>query len=214
MANNWLRQRSEMLAKYADGLPMKQDRIRITFNYPDSGWMPLHFHKNGEDMGFFVLSYVYDCFEPMREWLECIAESSYRKASIVNLDCERWHAVLSYEPIWFYNYKNYKGKLYFPDYGIFSVYDEADDKFIIDAFCNKETFVRDLYKCMLDFAKEMKEKPEFIEDWVIDSWNHEWGELDDDDPRMKEIFINKVKSPVIEKYINEMDSWHRNNHRY
>ena len=147
----------------------------------------------------------------MREWLECIAESSHNKASIVNLDCERWHAVLYYEPVWFYGQENYKGKLYPPNYGIFSVYDEADDKFIIDAFCNTETFVRDLYRCMVDFAKEMKEKPEFIEDWIADSWNHEWGELDDGDPRMKEIFINKVKSPAIEKYINEMDSWHRKN---
>ena len=64
---------------------------------------------------------------------------------------------------------------------------------------------------MVDFAEEMKEKPEFIEDWVADSWNHEWGELDDDDPRIKEIFINKIKSPAIEKYINKMDSWHREN---
>ena len=211
MTNNWLKQRSEILAKYADCLPIKQDRICMIFSYPEYGWMPLHFHKNGEDMGFIELSSVYDCFEPMREWLECIAENSHSKASIVNLDCEIWHAVLYYEPVWFYDQENYKGKLYPPHYGIFSVYDEADDKFIIDAFCDTETFVQDLDKCMVDFAEEMKEKPEFIEDWVADSWNHEWGELDDDDPRIKEIFINKIKSPAIEKYINKMDSWHREN---
>lgn len=56
----------------------------------------------------------------------------------------------------------------------------------------------------------MKEKPEFIEDWVSQSWNQEWGDLDEDDPRMKEIFINKVKSPSIQEYIKYMDSWHKN----
>ena len=56
----------------------------------------------------------------------------------------------------------------------------------------------------------MKEKPEFIKDWVSQSWNQEWGDLDEDVPRMKEIFINKVKSPSIQEYIKYMDSWHKN----
>ena len=72
---------------------------------------------------------------------------------------------------------------------------------MLDAYCDTETFVRDVYKCITDFAKAMKEKPEFIEDWVSQSWNQEWGDLDEDDPRMKEIFINKVKSPSIQEYI-------------
>ena len=81
---------------------------------------------------------------------------------------------------------------------------------MLDAYCDTETFVRDVYKCIVDFAKEMKEKPEFIDDWVSDNWNHEWGELDDDDPRVNEIFINKVKSTKIQEYIRRMDSWHKN----
>lgn len=210
MSKNWLKQRSEILAKYAEALPTKQARIQITFEYPDAGWMPVHFHKNGADMGFIVFSDVYDCFEPLREWLETIATIGYDKASVVNLDCERWHATLYYEPIWFYDYENYKGSIYPKNCGIFSIYDEAEDKFLLDAYCDTETFVRDVYKCIIDFAKAMKEKPEFIKDWVSQSWNQEWGDLDEDDPRMKEIFINKVKSPSIQEYIKYMDSWHKN----
>lgn len=199
--SNWLKQRSEIMAKYAEALPIEKDRIQITFEYPKWGWMPVHFHKNGEDMGFIEFSNVYDCFEPLRDWLETIATIGQNKASAVNLNCERWHAVLYYEPIWFFDYETYKGSLHPKDCGIFSVYDEAEDRFLLDAYCDTRTFVRDVYKCIIDFAKAMKKKPEFIEDWVSNSWNHEWGELDDDDPRMQEIFMNKVKSPSIQKFI-------------
>lgn len=37
MSNNWLKQRSEIMAKYAEALPIKQDRIQITFEYSDCG---------------------------------------------------------------------------------------------------------------------------------------------------------------------------------
>lgn len=210
MPKNWLKLRSEILTKYAEALPTKQDRIQITFEYPDAGWMPVHFHKNGMDMGFIEFSDVYDCFEPLREWLETIATIGYEKAAILNLDCERWHAVLYYEPIWFYDYENHKGSIYPTNCGIFSVYDEAEDIFLLDAYCDTETFVRDVYKCIIDFAKAMKEKPEFIEDWVSFNWRHDTGIPDDDDPRMNEFFMNKVKSPSIQKFIRDCDSWHKN----
>ncbi len=135
MSKNWLKQRSEILAKYAQSLPTKQDRIQFSFEYPDYGWMPVHFHKNGIDMGFIEFSSVYDCFEPLREWLETITTVGYDKASIVNLDCELWHAALYYEPIWFYDNEKYRSGLYPCDCGIFSVYDEAEDRFLLDAYC-------------------------------------------------------------------------------
>lgn len=206
MAKNWLKQRSEILSKYAEVLPSKVDSVKISFEYPDYGWMPVHFHKNGEDMGFIEFSFVYDCFVPLREWLETIATIGSDKAAVLNLDCERWHAALYYEPIWFYDYENYKGSVYPMNCGIFSVYDEAEDRFLLDAYCDTKTFVKDIYKCIMDFAKAMKEKPEFIEEWVSHSWNHEWAKYDDDDPRMKEIFINKVKSPSILEYFRILKS--------
>ena len=55
-----------------------------------------------------------------------------------------------------------------------------------------------------------KKKPEFIEDWVSFNWRHDTGIPDDDDPRMNEFFMNKVKSPSIQKFIRDCDSWHKN----
>lgn len=215
MNNNWLKQRSEIIAKYAESLPTKQDRISITFDYPDAGWMPVRFHKNGDYMGFLVFSYVYDCFVPLKEWLESIAEGSDTKASIVNLDCERFHGVLYYEPVWFYDYENYQGKkLCPPCCGIFSVYDEAEDRFILDAYCRTETFVGDIYKCLIDLAKSMKERPEFVDDWVWDSFNSDCSELIDDESLLQEVFINKIKSEKIRNYLREMDSYHKNRNHF
>jgi hypothetical protein len=206
MTSNWLRKHGELLLKYSEHLPDKEDTIRITFDYPDCGWMPMRFLKNGIDKGFIVLSDVYDSFVPMREWLETIATSHDQKASIINLDCEQYHIVLSYEPVWFYEGNDGSYPL---DCGIFSVYDEADKDFILDAFCDTETFIRDIYQCLIHFAEEMSEKPEFVNDWVEQSFNDEWAELDEGDTAANYIFLNKVKSEKVEEYIKYMDKWHQ-----
>ena len=54
----------------------------------------------------------------------------------------------------------------------------------------------------------MKLRPEFIDDWVQQSFNEEWGELDNNIDAMNEIFLSKVKSKKIENYIQQMDNWH------
>ena len=39
------------------------------------------------------------------------------------------------------------------------------------------------------------------------AYNEEWAKYDDDnDPRVKEIFINKVTSPVVEKFLADKNS--------
>lgn len=209
MKSSWLSKRGTILSKYATSLSQKSDRVKVTFDYPHCGWMHMHFHKNGIDMGYIVLSDVYDCFVPIREWLETIATSHYQQASIINLDCECFHAVLSYEPIWFYEENENNAETYPLDCGIFSVYDEADKEFILDALCSTETFIREMYQCLINFAEAMKLRPEFIDDWVEQSFNEEWAELDDDDPTMNEIFLGKVKSKKIESYIHRMNDWHK-----
>lgn len=211
MQNNWLKERSEIMAKYAEAFPTKQDRIKITFDYPDAGWMPVHFFKNEEEMEVIEFSYVFDSFTPLREWLEVIADRSSSNAAITNIDCEYTHLALYYEPIWFYNDDDDYPENCHPAYcGIFSVYDEASKTFIFDAYCNTETFIRDTYKCIIDFAKAMKNKSEFIDDWVAELWGSECAEFEDDDPELANFFYNKVKSQKIEDYIRYMDSWHKN----
>ena len=58
MAKNCLKQRSKILAKYAKNLPLKQDRIQIKFDYPEAGWLPVHFHRNGKNMNYRILLHL------------------------------------------------------------------------------------------------------------------------------------------------------------
>lgn len=211
MESNWLKQRSEILAKYAESLPTRQDRIKITFENPEAGWMPIHFFKNEQEAGRdLYFSDVYDSFVPLREWLETIATIGHEKASIVNLDCEGQHISLYYEPVWHYDFENYKGKLCPPCCGIFSVYDSYEDRFILDAFCNTETFVRDVYKCIIDFAKAMKDSPKFVEEWDCFRWSNDHVSSENEETWKDAILLKKMKSPSIEAYIRNCDSWHKN----
>lgn len=38
MANTWLKQKSDILLKYASKLPTKLDRVSIKFDYPEVGY--------------------------------------------------------------------------------------------------------------------------------------------------------------------------------
>lgn len=200
MANQWLKQKSEIYAKYAECIPLEQDEIKIKFGYPDAGWLDVYFFKNEEEMGFVWFSDVYDSFEPLKEWLEDIATLGSSKASIVKLDCEDIDVVLSYEPIWFYDSNT---RLCWKNLGIFSVYDESKGCFILDAICETEKFVRDIYQSIIDYALEMREKPEFVDDWVCDSWTDDWTKFEEGDPGINEIFLSKVKSEHIEEFIKK-----------
>lgn len=39
----------------------------------------------------------------------------------------------------------------------------------------------------------------------MSAYNHEYGQFDDDDPRVKDIFMNKVTSSTIESFIKSKD---------
>lgn len=46
----------------------------------------------------------------------------------------------------------------------------------------------------------MRDNDEFVEDWVEGAYNKEYGEMEDGDPKIKDIFINKVTSEVLEVF--------------
>ncbi|MGP1591679.1 MAG: hypothetical protein ACTTHI_07795 [Prevotella sp.] len=201
--NNWFLKRSEILAKYAGKYPVEYDKIEMKFSFPTYGWMPFQIIKNKEVVKLRELSYACDAFVPMREWLEGIVEGHYDKISVIKLDCEDFYTVLYFEPLWFFD-SFYEGIEVKPsDAGIFLVYDSFLNAFVVDAFCNIESLVKSLYYNLLEFADKMKENPKFTEEWVSVSWNEEWGELEDDDPKIHEIFFYKMKSPIIEKYLED-----------
>lgn len=209
MAKNWLKQRSEILAKYAEALPVTHDNVQISFDAPKWGWMSVHFMKNEVELGLIDLSNVYDSFGPLRDWLEGIAEIRGNKAIAVNLDCEDYHVALYYDPIWFFDYDLLSKGIHPEICGIFSIYDGEKDQFLFDAYCKTSDLVKGIYKSIIDYAKAMRENPDFIEHWVEGNWNHEWGSLDEDDPRMKDIFLNKMTSPKIEEYLQHCARWRR-----
>lgn len=209
MANTWLKQKSGILLKYASNLPTKLDRVSIKFDYPEVGWLPVHFIKNGVEMGHVEFSAVYDSFEPMMTWLESIAQIVLDNASVVRLDLEGAYCVLSFEPLWFYDEKTYASPKYY-DCGILTIYDEANDVFILDALCQRELLVGDIYTNLKDFAKAMKGNPNFVDDWVRDSFNKECADMEEDGKDPINLFETKMHSEIIQDYQRKMDSYHKN----
>lgn len=207
--NNWYLKRSEILARYADKYPSKYDKIEMRFGAHDYGWIPFHIIKNGESIELLGLSYLYDPFVPMKRWLEGIVEGLYEKVSVIKLDCEDVYTILYFEPLWFtYNFN--EGSEVNPFHsGIFLVYDSVRKEFVVDAFCDIETLVRDLYRNILDFAEKMKTDPTFADDWAYECWNDEFPAFEDDDPERHDFFYNKMKSPIIEKYLEDCERYRK-----
>jgi hypothetical protein len=89
--------------------------------------------------------------------------------------------------------------------GLFYIYDSCEKKIVSDAVCETKAFVRSIYESILTFAKESSKREEFVDDWIMSAYNYEYGQFDDDDPRVKDIFINKVTSSTIESFIKSKD---------
>jgi hypothetical protein len=53
----------------------------------------------------------------------------------------------------------------------------------------------------LSFAEKTRENDSFVKDWVEQAYNSEWGEMEHDDPKVKDILYNKVHSEIVERFI-------------
>ena len=95
-------------------------------------------------------------------------------------------------------------------YGLFYVYDGHKGKVVADALCETKEFVRCIYQKILDFALSARENEDFIDDWCWYAYNEECGTMwDNNDPEIKNIFVNKVTSELIEKFLSDEDSTRR-----
>ena len=119
---------------------------------------------------------------------------------------ESEYYLLYYEPLElepynpYYNYN--KGPL-----GLFYLYDCCVNLIVADGVFKTRKFVRSLYESILNYAKESSKHDDFVEAWIEGAYNSEWGQYEDDnDPRVKEIFINKVTSPMIEQFLGYKES--------
>ena len=202
--NNWLNERSKLLAKYAEQEIKKANHIQLSLDKPDCGWINAHFMVNNIEKTYVEFSDVYEPFTDIKKWLEDIAYNQYRfkyAPSMVNIDCEGYNAFLYYEPIvWgtgLINHKHYKY------YGLFYIYETHNDQITLDAFCDTWEFVKTFYSSIIEYAKDMQNYDKFIDEWVWDAYNSEMSDYDEDSPELKELFLNKMKSEEVENYIKK-----------
>lgn len=207
LTNNVLLERSKLFARYAENMPSKPDILELQLDYPDCGWLYMHFIVNGEEKLKISASEVYEPFEDIRDWLEQIVKHIFDfTPKGVRIYDEHDDYLLYYEPFFFHSDElltKHPPKLD----GLFYIYDSYEKKIVSAAVCEAKQLVRSLYESILMFAKESSKRDEFVEDWIQGAYNSDYAKYDDDDnPRMKEIFINKVTSPIVEKFLCDKNS--------
>ena len=202
--NNWLIERSKLFAKYAENMPRKFDKVELQLDYPDCGWLDIHFKVNGEEKILISASDVYEPFEEIREWLEFMAKNVFTFApSGVRIYDEVHNYNLYYEPI-ISDINEFYDQFHTNLVGLFYIYDERTKQIVADAFCEIQDFVKSIYRSIISFAEETRQKDEFVEDWIERAYNREWGQFEEGDSREKDIFYNKVKSPFVETFITDI----------
>ena len=201
--NNWLIERSKLLAKYAENVPRKFDKVELQLDYPDCGWLDMHFKVNGEEKILISASDVYEPFEEIREWLELMARGVFTfTPSGVRIYDEFDDYLLYYEPFFFQSNELLTNHPPILD-GLFYIYDSCEKKIVSEAVVETKRLVRVFYESIHDFAKESIKSDGLVVDWIQGAYNNEYAKYDDDDPRVKEIFLNKVTSPIVENFLND-----------
>lgn len=198
----FLSEKKRIFEKYADHMPLVPDKVDFQLKYEHISWVDIYILVNGEEKAFITASYAYEPFEDIKEWLENIVKHLFDKTPWgVNIYDETNDNLLYYMPI--PNSPNEQiTETPFGLCGIFYYYDGYEEKIVADAVCDTEAFVKNIYKSILSFAKEMKNNDEFVEEWVESVYNKEYGEMEDGDPRIKDIFISKVTSELLDKFLD------------
>ena len=193
--NNWLYERSKLFAKYAENMPRKFDKVELQLDYPDCGWLDMHFKVNGEEKILITASDVYEPFEEIREWLELMAKNVFTfTPSGVRIYDEVYNYNLYYEPI-ISDISEFYDQFHTNLVGLFYIYDESVKQIVASAFCEIQDFVKSIYNPIITFAKETRLKDEFVEDWIERAYNREWGQLEEDNPRVRDKTQNDNSVP-------------------
>ena len=205
--NHWLSERSKLFAKYAEGLPMNSSYVQLSFDKPEYGWIDMHVSVNYNEKDCIELSNaIYEPFGDLKEWLEHIVTKcgSFPEAgSIVQLDCEHYKVVLYYEPI-LYTEPGYRGHIFKNNKygcGLFYIYNEALESITANTIVGTKDLVKSFYLSIINYAKEMQQNENFVENWVWDAYNSEMHDYDEDSPELKDFFLKKVRSKIIEEYL-------------
>ena len=152
----FLSEKKRIFEKYADHMPLVPDKVDFQLKYEHIGWVDIYILVNGEEKAFITASYAYEPFEDIKEWLENIVKHLFDKTPWgVNIYDETNDNLLYYMPI--PNSPNEQitetpsGLC-----GIFYYYDGYEEKIVADAVCDTEAFVKNIYKSILSFAKEIR----------------------------------------------------------
>ena len=204
MANNLLLERSKLFAKYAESIPNKADKLELQLDYPDYGWIDMHFKVNDDEKILISASDVYEPFEDIREWLEEIVKHIFDFTPTgVKIYDEVDDYLLYYEPFFFHSDELLTNNPPLLD-GLFYIYDSSEKEIVANAVCETNSIVRSLYESISNFAKESSEREEFVDDWIWQAYNQDLSDYKDvDDPAIRNIFIQKVTSPVIEQFLSD-----------
>ncbi len=204
ISNHWLHERSMLFEKYASEMPLTVDNVEINLDYPDAGWIDMHILVNGEEKELINLSDVYEPFEDIKEWLENIVLHVFDFTPFgVNIYDESDNYILYYEPILFQT-----DELLTPTppelCGLFYIYDGYEGKIMADAVCETKAFVSNLYMKIIEFAQTASINDNFIDDWCWQAYNEECAKMwKEDNPDIKNIFIRKVTSERVEKFLSD-----------
>ena len=198
--NLWLLERSKLYAKYAEKLPKNATYVQVSFDPPKYGMIDMHLCVNYKEKGLLTLSADTDeSFDKIKRWLEDIVTKG-EGISWVTIDCDPELVTICFEPILYWG--EYYGHAHRDGYcGIFYVYDSALDKIIVDTLCTAEGLIKSFYNSIINYAKEMQQNDDFVEYWVWDAYNSEMHDYDEDSPELKDFFLKKMRSKIIEEYL-------------
>lgn len=207
---HWLTARGKLLKKYALCIPDSPSSVHLKFDYPVCGWSNVHVLVNGEEKYKIDISDAYEPFTDIIEWLENIVRHifSFTPSGVYIYD-ESDYALLYYEPI-FYTYDEMLCSPPSSLCGIFYIYDTCQNKVVIDVFCDTKEFLNNIYFDILNYAKKASKVESFVDDWIVSAYNSEYSKFDvEEDPAIREIFIRKIKSKLIEDFLSNDNSTKR-----
>jgi hypothetical protein len=203
ITNHLLLERSKLFARYAENMPSKVDMVELHLDDPYCGLIKMHFKVNGVETLLITASNAYEPFVDIREWLEQIVKHIFDFSPTgVRIYDEFDDYLLYYEPFFFQSNELLTNHPPILD-GLFYIYDSCEKKIVSEAVVETKRLVRVFYESIHDFAKESIKSDGLVVDWIQGAYNNEYAKYDDDDPRVKEIFLNKVTSPIVEKFLND-----------
>lgn len=200
--NHWLSERSKLFAKYAESMPRKAATFELVLDKVDLGWIDMHFKVNDVETLVINASSVCEPFEDIRDWLEQMVTHLYTPSE-VRINDETFDYYLCYEPL---RFMSGESKSLHPNhshsgYGLFYVYDDSVEQIVSDALFDTRKFIRSFYTAIIEYGKQWQQDPDFIEHWVWDAYNSEMHDYDEDSPELREFFLKKVRSEVVENYL-------------